>query len=295
MQIVDARHRLLCEREHDVALSHTRGRRRAVGLDRRDQHAGGDRQMIGARDGARHRRRLSSHADVAAADAAVANEACRDVARRVARDRKAEALRRQNHRGIDPDDDAARRHERTAGVARVEARVGLDDVVHQPARAAAQRAAERADDAGGHRMMKAVRIANPDTDRARVAKRCPGEPRTVRRVDPHDREIRVAVEADHLAGRGAAVGHRDAQRPRALDDVAVGEDQPVGREEDARPAAVSGVDLHHRRPDCLDGPCDGSRVGIEEMRIVSLWYHGSIVKTPASRGTTRTGSGAIKN
>ena len=140
------------------------GRRRTVRLHRHDEHAGRHRELVRARDRARNRHVLPGDADVAAADAAVANQPRRDEPRGVARDREAQALRRQNHRRVDADHLAARRHQRTAGVAGVERRVGLDDVVHQPARPRAQRSAERADDAGGHRVVEAVRVADGDRD-----------------------------------------------------------------------------------------------------------------------------------
>ena len=68
-----------------------------------------------------------------------------------------------------PDDAAAPVDERAAGVARVERRVGLDHVVddaHRAARAGRQRAAERGDDAGGHRAGEAVRVADRDDELA---------------------------------------------------------------------------------------------------------------------------------
>ena len=100
-----------------------------------------------ARQRARNRHGLPGHADVAAANPAVANQLRRDEPRRVARDREAEALCRHDDRGIDSDDVAARVDQRPARVAGVERGVGLDDVVDQPPGLRAQRPAERADDA----------------------------------------------------------------------------------------------------------------------------------------------------
>ena len=69
-----------------------------------------------------------------------------------------------------------------------------------------------------------------------------------------DREVGVGIVSDDI--RRASIGRRAAttvSRPRALDDVAVGEDQAVGREEDAGAAAALRLDLDDRRPDGFDG------------------------------------------
>ena len=84
----------------------------------------------------------------------------------VDRDREADALRRQDHRGVHADHPPARVDQRPARVARVERRVGLDDVVDQPPRLRAQRAAERADHAGRHRAVEAERVADRDGELA---------------------------------------------------------------------------------------------------------------------------------
>ena len=118
--------------------------------------------MMRPRQRTRNRHGLSRHADVAAANSAVANQPRRDESRRVARDREAEALCRHDDRGVDADDVAARVDQRPAGVAGVERGVGLNDVVDQPPGLGAQRPAERADDARGDRMLKTVGVADGD-------------------------------------------------------------------------------------------------------------------------------------
>ena len=99
-------------------------------------------------------------------------------------------------------------HQRPARVARVQRRVGLDDVVDQPPRLRAQRAAERADHAGGHRAFEAVRVADGDGELAdaqlrRVAERDGGRDVV---VHADDGEIGVRIVADEVAGHGAPVG-----------------------------------------------------------------------------------------
>ena len=75
--------------------------------------------------------------------------------------------------------------QRAAAVARIERGVGLDHVVDQVARDAAQGAAERADDAGRHGRIEAERAADRDDELA-----------------------------DAQAGRFAELGVRRARRPR---------------------------------------------------------------------------------
>ena len=125
--------------------------------------------------------------------------------------------------------------QRPAGVARVERRVGLDHVVDQRARVGAQRPAEGADDAGGDGRLEAERVADGDDElpdaQARESPSRAGD--EVGRVDAHDREVGVRIVADELCREVAPVGQRDAERVGAVDDVAVGQDEAVAREEEA--------------------------------------------------------------
>ena len=57
--------------------------------------------------------------------------------------------------GVDAHDLAGTGHERPAGVARVERRVGLDQVLHQTSRPRPQRLTEGAHYASGHGVLKA--------------------------------------------------------------------------------------------------------------------------------------------
>ena len=72
-------------------------------------------------------------------------------------------------RGVDPDDTAVAVGQRTPGVAWVECRVGLDDVLDQARGSPASRrhaAAERAHDARGHGAREPERVADRDHERA---------------------------------------------------------------------------------------------------------------------------------
>ena len=117
-----------------------------------------------SREPTRNRYVLAGDADVAATDAAIANQPGRHEPDGVAGDSEAEPLRGQDSRRVHADHLAPRRHQRPSGVARVERRIGLNNVVHQPARTRAQRAAERADNAGSDGVLKSVRIADRDRD-----------------------------------------------------------------------------------------------------------------------------------
>ena len=95
-------------------------------------------------------------------------------------------------------------------------------------------------------------------------------------------------------------GRIDLQRRRAVDDVAVGEDEAVRREDDAGAAASSDVDLHDRRADGLDGAHHRLRIRVEERRIglvveFSARDHRSSVTRPMAVRITHPGRGAIRD
>ena len=156
------------------------GRGRAF-RHRGDRDAAIVRELMHANETARDRRVLSGDAQMTAADAAIAQQRRHDVARRVDRHRERDALAAENHRGVDADDLRAARDERPARVAGIERGIGLDQVLHQPHGARAQRAAERADDAGRDRVLKTKRIA--DRDDELTGSQC----RTNRRTAPRSR------------------------------------------------------------------------------------------------------------
>src|SRR5258705_325417 len=71
---------------------------------------------------------------------------------------------------------ACRVDQRSAGVARIERRVGLDDVVEQAPRLATHRPAQGADDPGGDGVLKSVRAADRDRDLPDAQLRRVGKP-----------------------------------------------------------------------------------------------------------------------
>src|SRR5213075_2590809 len=115
-----------------------------------------------ADDAAMQRHALPGHADVAARHAAVAHQPRGDEDGGVDADGETDALRPHDHRGIDADDVAARVDQRPSGVAGIERRVGLDDVLDQAPALGAHGAPQRADYAGGDGGLEAERVADGD-------------------------------------------------------------------------------------------------------------------------------------
>ena len=110
----------------------------------------------------RDRRGLAGDADIGAADITVADDLGQHELRGVTGDRKADALRAIDDRGVDADDFSRRRHQRPAGIAGVERSIGLDHVLDGSSAHRADRAAERRHHAGGHRRFESQGIADRD-------------------------------------------------------------------------------------------------------------------------------------
>ena len=185
----------------------------------------------------------------------------------------------------------ARVDQRPARVAGVERGVGLHHVVDQAPAGAAQRAAEGADDARRHRALEAVWVADgdrqlADADAPRIAEahRRAGSPctRTTARSVPGSSPISTAC-------RLAAVRQGDADLGGAVDDVAVGDDEAVGRDDEARAAAggiaaavrVTDLDVDDRRADGFGRADDGARVGIEQLAVVAVGGGAAARATPS--------------
>jgi hypothetical protein len=65
-----------------------------------------------------------------------------------------------------------------------------------------------------------------------------------------------------------SVRKRHHDRATGSYHVAVGEHESIGCEDDAGAAVASNLDADDRRPDCLHGGDDGSRISIEETGII---------------------------
>ena len=148
-----------------------------------------------------------------------------------------------------------------------------------------QRASERRDDACRDRRVEAERIADGDGDLAALELRAVAQFRRGQRdvgLDPDEREIGVGIVAEHARLKLAAFERQEIDQPGALDDMAVGEGETVGRNDDAgaragAAALLAHVDAHHARADAFDDARDDARVLVE---------HGAVVRR-------RRGAGAL--
>ena len=91
---------------------------RAARLDARDHHGAVLCQAGGVPQPPRDRELLRGDADIGAPHAAVPHQFAEHEVRRVGGDGEADALRADDHRGVDADHLAARGHQRPAGIAR---------------------------------------------------------------------------------------------------------------------------------------------------------------------------------
>ena len=183
----------------------------------------------------------------------------------VDRDREADAHRAaalRHDRGVDADRLAARVDEWPAAVARIDRRIGLDEVV---VRALTDHAPLGADDAGRDGLLETVRVADRHDGFAhleprRVAEGNDGEPLG---VDLQEHQIRPGIATQHRGGQLAAVGQRHPDVLGAVNDVVVGDDESVRVDHEARAEALLGVAaqvaVDARRADVDDGGLERAR------------------------------------
>ena len=224
---------------------------------------------------ARQRDLRGRDADVCAADTAMAHQFAQHEACCVGGNGKADALGADNDGGVDADHLAARRHQRAAGIAGIERRVGLDDVVDQPAAARTQRAAERGDHAGGYGRFEAEWIADgdhqlPALERLGIAERR-GRQRHVL-FHPDQGQIGIRVVADQPRVEVAAVRGRHRKAVRPADHVRIGQNKAIGSQNNARSGARTArvrrnVQADHRRSEPFGDAGDGLRIGVEQRRL----------------------------
>ena len=129
---------------------------------------------------------------------------------------------------VDADHLAARVQERATGVARVDRRVGLDDVVDREPVRRLDESLECADDARRHRAVEAEGIADRDhrvTDAYGVGV-AHGErsERARRGLDAEDCEVGGRVGPDHFGLHRVAVREAHGDPARVADDVVVRDD-----------------------------------------------------------------------
>jgi hypothetical protein len=87
-------------------------------------------------------------------------------------------------------------------------------------------------------------------------------------------KIRVGIIADHPRLDGAPVGAGELRIPCALHDMAVGEQEAVGRNDDAgahsrRSVQILWFDPHHRGTDPVHDSGHCMRVGIEQDVVIA--------------------------
>src|ERR1035437_7732200 len=202
---------------------------------------------------------LAAYADVTARDLAVLDEPAGDVFGRVDSDGETDALRGQDNGGVDANYFAARIDQRPAGIAGVQGGVRLDDIIDQPAGVGPEGTAQGADDSRGDGALEAVGIADSNGNLADAY--APGIPEArrmkLRRVDPHDRQVRVRIVTDHVGIGMTAIRKGDLDPVGVMHDMAVGEHKPVGGDDEsgaaagALPLSPPNLDVHHRRPDLV--------------------------------------------
>ena len=123
---------------------------------------------------------------------------------------------------LTPDHPPARIEQRAAGIARIDRRIGLDDVRHLVAGTRRQAPAQRADHPEGQRLVEPERIADGECELAdlEIGRTADGDRlgKSDGIAQPMHREIVIGRRADdlgrdHLAGGQAAPRYRWFRRP----------------------------------------------------------------------------------
>ncbi len=226
-----------------------------------------------------------------AIDAAGLQELLGDAAGDRRRHGEADALTLADDHRVDADHLAVEVDERAARVARVDAGVGLEVVLDRVDADAA--AALGAEHAGRHAVAEAEGRADredplADARRVAVAEVCLLE---VLRVDANHGEIGRRVAADDPRRKHPAVTEADGDRPRVFDDMVVGEDRAVVRED--HPRAEAALDRLGLGPTKARGALAGGDVDLDDARADPLGDVGEGFAEAASvaRAAARRGGG----
>ena len=121
-------------------------------------------------------------------------------------------------------------------------------------------------------MMESVGVADrnrdlTDADAPRIAKRRPRQRPTIGRRRPDHREIRIVVSSDEISAQRSSVGQHDGQSRRAMDDVAVRQNETVRREDDAGARGASRFYFDDGGSNDFDGADHGSGIRVEQIEI----------------------------
>ena len=187
---------------------------------------------------------LRLHADVPSDHPSLADDLVHDFLHDGDGDGEADAQRATAARidgGVDAQQLAACIHQRAARVARVDGRVGLDEVLEGVD--AQLRAAQRRDDAHRHRLAHAERVADgqhhvPDRDVVAV---CELDGRQVMPIHLQNRQVGVRVAADQPSFQAFAADQDDLDLRAVAQHVMIGEDVAVLRGDHARAHVVVGI------------------------------------------------------
>ena len=206
---------------------------------------------------------------------AVGEELSDDPFRRVDGGGEADGLRAWNDGGVHAYDAGAAVEQRPARIARVQRRVGLNDVVDQPPGGRPQRTAQRRYHARGDAVRIAQRVADGNRDLAH-AQACRIAQLRMRqctaRADSQQRKVGVRVFAHQFGAARASVGARDVDGAGTMHHMAVGEHIPVRGEQEARARAPTAARVLHGDEDdgvlhLLDAVRDGLGIGVEQAGI----------------------------
>src|SRR5262249_40492380 len=156
---------------------------------------------------------LSGNTDLSPPNLAVSQQQTPDKLLRVDCGREKKTLRRQDHCGVYSDDFPAGGYQRPTGITWIKRRIGLDDIIDQPARLRSQRAAESADHSGGYGALKAVGITDgyhqlSHPDRFRISQ---GSRHEMIAIDANHRQIRVRIFPDQARFEAPSIRKRHAQ------------------------------------------------------------------------------------
>ncbi len=205
-------------------------------------------------------------------------------------DGKADAATLGVDGGVDPNQAAGDVEEWAAGVARIDARIGLDEVLVD-AVIGLEGAGDGRYDAGGHGVAQAEGVADGDDGLAQEQLAgCThihgGQGRIGGgRVDPQNREVELRCGADQRGVIAPTIREGGCDPMRASNDVVVRQDDPFGRQDHARSFTAAGPRLEEQVG--LRNFCSDRNYAWSDF-LDGLDHRGS---TPRVDGTCRDGAG----
>ena len=247
LQLTGVTHRFSVKFGDDIADLQACFRARRVRLDLSDD---GSRSVVHVEElGFIGRNVADADADIAVAHLSVFNETVNRWLHDLRGNGKSHAGKTSglgDQKRVDADDFAVGIDQRPAGVAWVDRGVRLDELARRTAVSGEWiGTVQRTDDAARHGETESQRIAECEYGLAgmqlgRISQR---HARQVGAVDLDDGKIRERIGADELRRQDSAVGHGDANVDCAVDDVVVGHDVAIGRNDHAAAQTVLNVRL----------------------------------------------------